>query len=399
MHAALDPRIEQAKAAALEVLLHNARGPCQGLPRTAGWGYPEPYTRDMMLSSLGFVVSGDRRLIEPLGRVLKALATNQTRHGHIPSLAHDPRDLGASDTTPLFLVGLALYRRATGRSRFLAAAARRAMVWIDYQSPDDVTMVAHQPTTDWRDEQWVLGYGLYVNALVYAYLRLWGRHEHADRLRHAMNRLDIRSTTPGRHAHEGLVVRHKPYFAMWAFKMDNSERFDLVGNSLAVLTGIASPSRAKEMIAWIEAQCEALRAAGELVGPLPPCLMPYIRPGEPDWRPRYERFNRPGDYHNGGVWPFVCGLYVAALVAAGRRRLAEEKLLALADAVRPAHKSPVAFGFNEWLKAQTGAPSGQDWQTWSAALFLYAAACVEKGCTPFFDEMRTLAPDAGPAPA
>jgi len=31
---------------------------------------------------------------------------------------------------------------------------------------------------------------------------------------------------------------------------------------------------------------------------------------------------------------------------------------------------------------------GQDWQTWSAALYLYAAACVEEKKTPFFDEMR-----------
>jgi len=34
--------IEEAKKAALEVLLHNAHGPhgpFHGLPRTAGWGY------------------------------------------------------------------------------------------------------------------------------------------------------------------------------------------------------------------------------------------------------------------------------------------------------------------------------------------------------------------------
>jgi hypothetical protein len=51
---------------------------------------------------------------------------------------------------------------------------------------------------------------------------------------------------------------------------------------------------------------------------------------------------------------------------------------------------PVDFGFNEWLKAQDGKPKGQDWQTWSAALYLYAAKCVELKSTPFFDEMRVL---------
>ena len=45
------------------------------------------------------------------------------------------------------------------------------------------------------------------------------------------------------------------------------------------------------------------------------------------------------------------------------------------------------FGFNEWIKAQDGRPMGQDWQTWSAALYLYAVKCVEEKRTPFFDEI------------
>jgi len=48
----------------------------------------------------------------------------------------------------------------------------------------------------------------------------------------------------------------------------------------------------------------------------------------------------------------------------------------------------VEFGFNEWHRAQDGAPQGQDWQTWSAAMYLYAAHCVRTGATPFFDSMR-----------
>jgi glycogen debranching enzyme len=48
----------------------------------------------------------------------------------------------------------------------------------------------------------------------------------------------------------------------------------------------------------------------------------------------------------------------------------------------------VPYGFNEWFKAQNGKPRGQDWQTWSAAMYLYAAECVAKRRTPFFDEIR-----------
>ena len=66
-------------------------------------------------------------------------------------------------------------------------------------------------------------------------------------------------------------------------------------------------------------------------------------------------------------------------------RLAREKLHALAARLRSAREAKVAFGFNEWYKAQTGAPSGQDWQTWSASLFLYAAACVEQDRPLYFE--------------
>lgn len=380
--------IEQAKDAAIQVLLHNSHGPFQGLPRTAGWGYPEPYTRDMMISSLGLLVTGNAELADALRRTLVALADNQTTLGHIPSLANDPGDRGASDSTPLFLFGLALYRSSTNEPNFLEGAAQKSLQWMKYQSPDDTVMVAQLPTSDWRDEQWVLGYGLYVNAVVYANLALYGEHQTARQLRKLMNRLDIRSDRRKAHEHEGLVVPSKPYYALYSYKIYNSERFDLLGNSLAILTGIASRDRARNLVAWVEAECDELREQGSLVVDLPPCLFPYIMPEHPDWKPRYEQFNLPGDYHNGGVWPFICGFYVAACVAAGRMGLARRKLLALTELVKPWHENEAAWGFNEWIKAQTGRPCGRDWQTWSAAMYLYAAACVQQERTPFFDEIR-----------
>jgi hypothetical protein len=380
--------IKEAKQAAVEVLLHNAHGPYHGLPRTAGWGYPEPYTRDLMFSLLGIAVSENKELIESIRRVLATLAKNQTEHGHIPSLVHDREDRGASDTTPLFLLAIGIFREVTGEQDFLQDAAQKALIWMEYQSPSDRYLVAQQPTSDWRDEQWVTGYGLYVNTIVYSYLRLLGQHEQAERVRKEMRHFTITGGVIHRHVHEGLVVRHKPYYAFWSYKIYSSERFDLLGNSLAILSGIASPTRAEEMIAWIEAECLGMRKKGELALDLPPNFFPFIRPEEPDWRSRYERFNMPGEYHNGGIWPFIGGFYVAALVAAKKYRLAEEKLLVLTEIIRAAKNKRLNFGFNEWLKAQDGQPMGQNWQTWSAALYLYAVKCVEEKRTPYFDEIR-----------
>jgi hypothetical protein len=377
-----------AREAALEVLRHNNHGPFHGLPRTAGWGYPEPYTRDLLISILGIAVSGDQELMESTRLVLTTLAKNQSELGHIPSLVHDKENRGSSDSTPLFLLGIAIFRNVTGEEEFLHEAAEKALTWMKYQSPSDRVLVAQQPTSDWRDEQWVMGYGLFVNTLVYSYLRLFKQNERADHLRKEMGRFTITGGQMHHHVHEGLVVKHKPYYALWSYKIHCSERFDLLGNSLAIISGIASPARALQMISWIEKECAAMRENSELALDLPPNFFPFTKPGDPDWRERYSIYNNPGEYHNGGIWPFVCGFYVAALVGAKKYRLAGEKLMALTRAIKASSTGGLKYGFNEWLRALDGKPAGQDWQSWTAALYLYAARCVEEKRTPFFDEMR-----------
>jgi len=378
-------QVEAAQEAAKSVLQHNLRGPCQGLPRTAGWGYPEPYTRDLLLAALGTLVSEDEHLLAGLQRVLTTLAQNQTERGHIPSLVHDRGSRGASDTTPLFLWALALYRRFVADPDFLEEAAQKALVWMSYQSPDDRGLVAQLPTSDWRDEQWVLGYGLYVNVVYYAALRNLGLSHRAESLRDLMNRFIIRGQTQPHNVHEGLAVPHSPHYALWAYKVHKNIHFDLLGNSLAVLTGIASHSRARRMIRWVEKYCQALHLKGDLAGELAPCLIPFIQPEDEDWRPRYELFNQPGEYHNGGIWPFIIGFYVAALVKVGAIRLAEKKLVALTSLTKLAVNRNLDFGFNEWHRAQDGQPRGQDWQSWSAALYLYVSHCVQSRRALFFE--------------
>ena len=390
MNVELKQAVAKARAAAIEVLLYNARHGRGLLPRTAAWGYPEPYTRDLLISALGILVSDNRELIESLRGVLRCLAKNQSILGHMPSLVDAPFDRGASDTTPLFLVALACYRKGSGRQKYLDLAASKALTWMTYQSPDDLVMVAQQPTSDWRDEQWVEGYGLYVNALVYAHLRLHGLHARAEQLKGMMNRFDVRGHNHGSLVHEGFVVTQKPYLALCSYKNHVSERFDLLGNSLAILTGICSRSRSRSILAWVETECNSLRRGGLLALDMSPCLLPSIGETDPDWRPGYSKHNPPGNYHNGGIWPFVCAFHVAALVAAGRQQLAVEKLSLRTELVQPAREASVSFGFNEWFSAKDGKPRGQDWQSWSAAMYLYAAECVSTKRTPFFDEMREL---------
>lgn len=377
-------KIEKAKQAAMEVMLHNAHGPFNGLPRTAAWGYPEPYTRDLLLSILGIAVSANGVLTESIRKTLETLAENQSPRGHIPSLVHDPFDRGASDTTPLFLLAVGIFRKYTGADHFLQPAVDKALKWMEYQSPNDNYLIAQQPTSDWRDEQWTIGYGLYVNTLTYCYLRMLGFHERADQMKLEMEHFTITETSIPPHTREGMALKKKPYYAFWSYKVYSNRKFDLLGNSLAILSGLASPERSKRIISWVEKKCAQMRRSGELKSTIPPNFFPFIQPGDVDWLPRYSRFNPPGEYHNGGIWPFVSGFYISALIAAGKHALAYKRLLALTSLITAPVNKKLAYGFNEWYKAQDAQPMGQDWQTWSAAVYLYAAKCVEENSTPFF---------------
>jgi hypothetical protein len=57
-------------------------------------------------------------------------------------------------------------------------------------------------------------------------------------------------------------------------------------------------------------------------------LYPPIHPGERDWRDYYKVLgnNLPDEYHNGGIRPWVGGLYIAALVRQNQMAKAKEEL-------------------------------------------------------------------------
>lgn len=380
--------IESAKGTAIEVLLHNAHGTVANLPRTAGWGYPEPYTRDLLISSLGIVASENTELMQSVKNVLVTLADNQSENGQIPSLVHDKNNRGSSDTTPLFLMAIGIFRNLLDEPHFLEDATNKALLWMEYQCPTSHYLIAQQPTSDWRDEQWVPGYGLFVNTLTYAGLKLLKKNKSAENIGKAINQFTYASDKTHKSPHEGLVIKDRPYYALWSYKVYSSNRFDLLGNSLTILSGLASLEKAKNIMKWIENECESMHRKKDIILDLTPNFFPFIQSEDEDWLPRYEEFNKPGDYHNGGIWPFISGFYIAALVAAKEYDLAEKKLLALTNLIKKGRNEKLKFGFNEWYKAQTGKPMGQDWQTWSASNYLYAAACVQEGETLFFERIR-----------
>lgn len=102
-----------------------------------------------------------------------------------------------------------------------------------------------------------------------------------------------------------------------------------------------------------------------------PCraLYPPILPGDDDYRPYLNRRaqNFPWQYHNGGIWPFIGGFWIAALEKC--KYSTDEDMRLLEEAV-----TLNEYEFNEYLHGLTGVPMGMPHQSWSAAGILIAEA-------------------------
>ena len=130
---------------------------------------------------------------------------------------------------------------------------------------------------------------------------------------------------------------------------------------MAILSGIANQQQSQMILDFIarhSLDTWPLRS-----------LTPPVRKGDPDWRDYYGMLNLPHHYHNGGVWPFIGGFYVAALVISGRYDEAAAALRSLAALNQNGE-------FNEWHHGETCVAMGVRDQAWSAGMFLFAFECV-----------------------
>ena len=101
-------------------------------------------------------------------------------------------------------------------------------------------------------------------------------------------------------------------------------------------------------------------------------LYPPVQAGDPEWRDYFtvNLLNLPNHYHNGGIWPFIGGLWVRYIHKLGMRDLARRELVKLAELCSLGVASE--WEFNEWHHAVTGRPMGKAYQAWSAASFIKA---------------------------
>lgn len=150
-------------------------------------------------------------------------------------------------------------------------------------------------------------------------------------------------------------------------------RCDVLGNIQAFLANVLDVERARTAFKF-------MWGVG-VNDPYPVVnLYPPVQSGDPDWRSYYtvNLLNLPGHYHNGGIWPFIGGMWVRFIHRLGLYDVACRELLKLAQLNRLGKNQE--WEFNEWMHSRTGRPMGKCFQAWSASS--YIQACQELRMSP-----------------
>ncbi len=118
-------------------------------------------------------------------------------------------------------------------------------------------------------------------------------------------------------------------------------------------------------------------------------MWPPIKPGDKEWKSYFSKCNArtPFNYLNGGIWPFIGGFYIPALIKIKQYKKAEEELDNLAKANMQAikiRKLKGKYEFNEWLHGKRGSAEGEPFQAWTAGTYIYAYECVKQKKVIYF---------------
>ena len=372
-------------------------------------GYPHVWARDSVITSLGALLSPGHEIC--LKQSLLTLGGQQSDLGAIPNNVSvatgrlDHTNAGSVDSNLWFILGHTFEHRKYGDVEFLRAAwpkLEKAFLWLRYQDSNGCGLLEVHEAADWADLLANRFNILYDNVLWYAVLRAMaemaralgkesGRYdEMADDVRHKIRIVlwvspEVESewgpTCPGhtewKHTLSQVdpVLVKRPFFLPYVAFRDFGDYCDVFGNLLAILFDVANPAQEKRILDY-------LRQVG-IAEPYPVrVLHPVIHPGNKDWREYYRNnnLNLPEQYHNGGIWPFVGGFYVAALAKAGRMEQARIELEKLAEVNRQGADGE--WEFNEWCHGRSGRPMGYPHQAWSAGMYAFAYHCVEQGKVP-----------------
>jgi sucrose-6F-phosphate phosphohydrolase len=378
------------------------------------------WSRDGIKTGLWGLGLNDPDITQCFRQTLELLAETQTPDGQIPAnvqIKSGQPDYGgigniaSIDSVLWFVIGSSRYAAYTGDRAFLEGIFPnlcRAMRWLKAHDSNNCGLIEIPESSDWMD-LFPRSYNvLYDEVLWYLACRdfsvvsaVMGEdgQTHGD-LSGQIRRKIVRQFWPT----SQKLSDARESFSETQFNLGNSQyllaqispfgfswRCDVYGNLLAGLVGLLDEPKLDQLFHF-------LWGVG-VNAPYPvKCFYPPILSGASDWKDYFVTnfLNLPDHYHNGGIWPFIGGLWVRFLARLGKKELAHQELNALAEACRLGVYDE--WEFNEWLHGHTGRPMGKAHQAWSAASYITAYQALHHDMVPADFEPLTEEMFGQPAP-
>ncbi len=335
-------------------------------------GYHAIWSRDSMISFLGGSLVNSGEFKEHFKKSLINLAENQSISGQIPNAVdkyskRKPHvDFKTIDSSLWFIIGEQLYKERYKSSKLYnkhKKNIKNAFVWLSYQDMGNDLMLEQLPTTDWQDAfPHRYGHTINTQALYYYVLKLLNKQTLKNSFKNQVNKnKDV-----------CLWDLKKGYYLAWRWKNHNKyqekgEWFDSLGNLMAIIFGLAEEKQSIKILDYINKK--------KINFPYPvKTIYPPIQKNTKDWQDYYlDSEATPDNYLNGGIWPYIGGFYVLALIKCKKFKQAEKELEKLAE-------SNLIGNFPEWIHPKTKKPSGfevsnknsGDFQAWNAGMYILA---------------------------
>jgi len=341
----------------------------QGLFASGGKkGYKGVWARDSMITLIG-ASAGDKNksFKEQFEKSLLTLKKYQSKHGQIANAVlhfHAKKrkvDYLSIDSSLWFIIGEYVYKKVYEGNLFKVhkKAIKKALTWLSYQDVGEDITLEQLPTTDWQDA-FPHKYGRTINtqALYYKTLNLIGNKNEARKLKELINKNREYKLWNGDFYYAYRWKNHKKY-------KEIGEWFDSLGNLLAIVFDLAKKEQAEKIISYIK--------KNKINLPYPvKSIYPPIKKGDKEWQDYFLdcEAGKPYHYLNAGIWPYIGGFYVLALIKLRKFKEAETELKKLAEA-------NIRGNFPEWINPLNKKTYGI-WQAWNAGMYIAAYESFKK---------------------
>jgi hypothetical protein len=369
--------------------------------------YARIWTRDGVITGLAALISGEKELVKAFDDTLSTIAMNQGKHGEIPSnVSVDGKEAsyghlaGRVDAALWYVIGVCALLNHTKRSsqnvRFLLSV-ERALYLAECWEYNDRGFLYTPISGNWADAYVQQGYVLSDLLLYEMALRSAGQvfmnkewQKEAVVLRRMLEvnywpRETFVEDPLVYHsfAYREQVKRGEPQHWLPAFSpVGYVSYFDGMAHALALITNLGDIEQQQQAAMYVHG-LEAQIGNGLL-----PAFWPVIKPGDPQWAALEAHHlseqikNQPYQYHNGGLWSMLTGLYAVGLAQHQQKERAIQLLSAM-NAANTQGREDRQWEFAEYHHGQTYAPMGTHYQAWNAAATILAHQAIWQDMVPW----------------